>query len=47
MKGMAKTLGLHFTEKWPNPGNVDPNDGNIGDAVVWMYVLGDMSVTNW
>lgn len=46
LKGRQDTLGLHFTGKYPNPDNLAP-DGNEGDNVVWMHILGDLSPTSW
>ena len=46
LKGKQETLGLHFSGKYPNPDNLAP-DGNAGDSVVWMHILGDLSATSW
>lgn len=46
LAGKKEILGLHFSGKYPNPDNLAP-DGNAGDSVVWMHILGDLSATSW
>ena len=49
LAGKKETLGLHFSNQYPNPDNLDPgnNDSNVGDDIVWMHILGDLSATSW
>lgn len=49
LKGRQETLGLHFSNQTPNPNNLSPGDknANVGDDIVWMHILGDLTKTDW
>ena len=42
LKGRAKSLGLHFTDKWPRPLDTE----STSDKTVWMHVLGNLEDTS-